>query len=215
MPKQTRIWLSVFLLLCGIALVRAQTPDSLPDPVIRLDSTLAVDTIESQKPQKKKGFLKGFFSREDYPNPGKAAVMSLVIPGAGQVYNKKYWKLPLIYGAMGALVYGIHWNNQEYKRFDEAFQLKKGGLDHEFAGTSIDSEQSLLNIRNGYRKDRELLSILLGLAYVLNGMDAYVDAHLLEFDVSEDLSLEVRPALPPYGNTAPRYAGLGVFLVLK
>lgn len=115
-------------------------------------------------------------------SPSKAAMLSSVFPGLGQIYNKKYWKLPIVYGALGAAVY---------------------------------DERQLIELQNYYRQQRDLSIILGALAYGLNILDAYVDAHLMYYDVSEDLSLRWEPALINNQANMPSAIGVGVTLSFK
>lgn len=118
----------------------------------------------------------------------KAALMSAIVPGLGQIYNKKYWKVPVIYGGSAALIYFISENNKEYLKFKKAI-LYRSDSD----STTVDKfpryTNEDLNVRkNYYRRNRDLSYILAGLLYTLNILDAYVDSQLMNFDISEDLS---------------------------
>lgn len=130
---------------------------------------------------------------EDYPSPKKALLLSLALPGAGQVYNRKYIKLPFVYGALGGLIFLVDNNQQAYKRYKTAYELKLEGEPHEFSGTLLDNATTLKRRRDDARKNKELSSILLVVTYLLNGVDAYVDAHLKGFNVSENLGLGIKP----------------------
>lgn len=126
-----------------------------------------------------------------YPYPRTAVIFSLILPGAGQVYNKKYWKLPLVYGALGGIVYAASWNQGKYRIYKNAYiDRLTCGCDN-FVG--IYDDASIKTIRDYYRKNMELSYIGLTLTYVLVGVDAFVDAHLGSFDVSNDISLRVKP----------------------
>ncbi len=150
-----------------------------------------IQSIESEKGKSHSGAIERFM--EDYPNPNKALMLSLIFPGAGQVYNKKYIKLPFVYGALGGLIYVIGFNSQEYNRYKTAYSLKLDGDIHEFSGTILDNTTTLKRRRDDARKNMELSSILLVVTYLLNGLDAYVDAHLLDFNVNENLGFHIRP----------------------
>jgi hypothetical protein len=123
----------------------------------------------------------------------KAALYSAVIPGAGQIYNKSYWKVPVIYGGFAFLIYLIDFNNTNYKTFKTAY-----GYRTDLDSTTVDSYPNytvddLLVRKDYYRRNRDLCYVITGLVYVLNVLDAYVDAHMKDFDVSDDLSLHTRP----------------------
>jgi hypothetical protein len=157
----------------------------------------------------------GFF-RENYPDPAKAGLLSLAIPGAGQVYNGRWWKLPFVYGAIGGMVYLIRFNDGIYQRMQTAYQAKLRDEPHEFEGTRLDNARALRSLRDSYDKNRQLSYFGLGLVYVLNGVEAFVDAHLKNFDISDDLSLRLRPVFIPAapGQGAP-VMGLGLIVPLQ
>ena len=120
----------------------------------------------------------------------KAALMSAVLPGLGQIYNEKYWKLPILYGGATALIYFISENNKEYKKFKQAIILR-----NDDDSTTTDdfprfTNEDLSVRKNYYRRNRDLCYIFTGLLYTLNILDAYVDSQLMNFDISDDLSLQ-------------------------
>jgi hypothetical protein len=126
--------------------------------------------------------------------PKKAALLSAVLPGLGQAYNKKYWKIPVLYAGGATLGYFISFNNKNYKRFKKAVIIRnEGKIKDEFAETYPNIEQ-LRTGREFYRRNRDLLVIVSAFTYLLNIADATVDAHLATFDVSDDLALRVRPS---------------------
>lgn len=112
------------------------------------------------------------------PKPGRAARFSMLCPGLGQIYNRKYWKLPIVYGVMGGLTVLAVRNHVEYARYQKAYIYRTDNnpatID-EFKGLLDDSAVRVY--RNGYRRDRDLMLIFLALGYTLNILDAYVDAH--------------------------------------
>lgn len=121
--------------------------------------------------------------------PTRAAFYSAILPGLGQAYNKKYWKIPIVYGALGTGVYFYTTNNKQYHRFRDAYKKRLAGLDDEFQGQYSDA--TLINAQRTFQRNRDLsLLVTVGL-YVLNIVDANVDAHLLQFNVNDKLS--VRP----------------------
>jgi len=137
--------------------------------------------------------------KEEYNplGPATAAFYSAVLPGLGQAYNEKYWKIPLIYAGMGTGIYFYIQNDKEYDRFRNAYKRRLAGFtDDEFwgDGTSPDiSTDRLIDAQKTSQKNKDL-SILVTVAfYLVNIIDANVDAHLRQFNVSDDLSLE--PAL--------------------
>ncbi|WP_432673198.1 DUF5683 domain-containing protein [Flavobacterium sp. SM2513] len=136
--------------------------------------------------------------------PARAAFYSAIVPGLGQVYNKKYWKVPIVLGAVGAGVYFYSTNNDEYHRYRQAYKQRLKGLDDEFKGQYSDA--TLINAQKGFQRNRDLsLVITIGL-YVLNIVDANVDAHLKQFNVSDDLSF--RPEVYPTDINQQQNVGL-------
>lgn len=130
-------------------------------------------------------------------SPTKAAIYSTVLPGLGQGYNKKYWKIPIVYAGFGVLTYFIISNTREYKKYGEAYTYVANGdstgIDNDYVGKY--DEQQLLDGKNYYRRNMELSYIITGLWYVLNIIDASVDAHFFDYDISDDLSIRVDPML--------------------
>tara|TARA_R100000908_G_scaffold65428_1_gene56472 strand:- start:120316 stop:120909 length:594 start_codon:yes stop_codon:yes gene_type:complete len=134
-----------------------------------------------------------------YPEPKKVLRRSLIVPGWGQVTNKQAWKVPIVYGLIGGLVYySIHTHDQ-YTDYRAAFyNLNPDTPDDQRFGPTPDyiSQNTNLNSlrenRNFYRNRRDLTFVMVGLAYALNAIDAYVFAHLRPFDVSDDLSFNTK-----------------------
>jgi hypothetical protein len=160
----------------------AQTTDTL---TVKKEKVLAVkDSISSKEPY-------------DPLAPARAAFYSAVLPGLGQAYNKKYWKIPVIYAGMAAGVYFYLKNDKEYDRFRNAYKRRLAGYtDDEFYGTGttpIISNDRLIDAQKSSQKNKDV-SIIVSIAfYLINIVDANVDSHLKQFNVSDDLSL--RPNL--------------------
>ncbi len=130
-------------------------------------------------------------------SPKKATTLSAILPGAGQIYNKKYWKVPVIYGAIGASLYFAFDQRNQFREFKSAY-LSRVDSDPNTTDnlyTGIYSDQNLLSLIEFHRRNRDLLFVLAGLGYILNVVDAAVDAHLYYFDVSDDLSASFRPSV--------------------
>ena len=126
----------------------------------------------------------------------KATTLSTICPGAGQFYNRSYWKVPIVLGGFATMAYMIDWNNRGYKRFKLAYDLVTDNNDltvDEFNGRY--SADFLRNLRNNYRRNRDLCIILTGAFYLLNIIDAHVDAQLKDYDISDDLAVTVEPTL--------------------
>ena len=120
--------------------------------------------------------------------PTKAAFYSAILPGLGQAYNKKYWKIPIVYGAMGTSMYFYFDNNKKYHSVRDAYKRRLAGFtDDEYQGIYDDSR--LIQAQRFYQRNRDLsLLVTIGF-YVLNIVDANVDAHLMQFNVNDNLSV--------------------------
>ncbi len=126
-------------------------------------------------------------------SPHKATMYSAVVPGLGQIYNEKYWKLPIIYGLTGVFIYAFDFNNNQYNKYKNAFAEFDTGKITEFEGYT--DKDIILRLKDNYRRNRDLNVIALAGIYMLNIIDATVDAHLFDYDISEDLSLNIQPSL--------------------
>jgi len=132
-------------------------------------------------------------------SPKKASILSACVPGLGQAYNKKYWKIPLIYAGIAAFTYFAIDNNKEYLMFKQAYKYRT-----DTSSATIDqfvnilSTQDLLDEKNRWRKYRDMC-IIGGFAfYILNIIDANVDANLFNYEINEDLSIKVEPLINCY-----------------
>ncbi|MFN4234335.1 MAG: DUF5683 domain-containing protein [Bacteroidia bacterium] len=126
-------------------------------------------------------------------SPKKAAIMSAVLPGLGQIYNRKYWKVPIIYAGLGTLGYFITFNNAQYRLYRNAYLAKIDDDPLTVDQYPFASADGLLQQLNQYRRTRDILIAGAVIVYALNVIDASVDAHLFEFDVSDDLSIRFEP----------------------
>ena len=119
--------------------------------------------------------------------PSKAAFYSAILPGLGQAYNKRYWKIPLVWGAIGTGIYFYVRNDKQFDRYRDAYKRRLAGFtDDEFQ--NVVSDEGLIRAQEQFRRNKEVsLLVTFGL-YALNIIDANVDAHLLQFNVDENLS---------------------------
>ena len=157
------------------------------------------------------------YSTTDASHVSKATTLALICPGAGQVYNKSYWRVPIVVGGFATTIYCIDWNNRGYQRFKKAYRLLAdyeanpglypGGSQDEFGGRY--SSSFLKNLRNSYRRNRDLCIILTAGLYILQAVDAHVDAHLRDYDISKDLSVSLTPAIGYSYNRMNPYSGGG------
>ena len=152
-----------------------------------LNTITAPDSIGSGKQYSQRIFR----LIEDPLTPSKAAFYSAIIPGLGQVYIGKSWKVPMVYAAIGASLYYYDLNNKEMNKYRTAYKRRQNGFfDDEFLETDIPitTEQLLLGM-DFHKNYRDISMILAAAAYMLNILDANVSAHLLQFNVNDDLSV--------------------------
>lgn len=143
------------------------------------------------------------YATNDVSDIKKATTLSTICPGAGQIYNKSYWRVPFVVGGLASTIYCIDWNNRGYQRFKKAYSLKTAydknpenypnGSPDEFSGRY--SSSFLKNLKDSYRRNRDLCIIITAGIYVLQIVDAHVDAHLKDYDISDDLSLDIQPMI--------------------
>ncbi|OAV71435.1 hypothetical protein Barb6_01425 [Bacteroidales bacterium Barb6] len=160
------------------------------------------------------------------PMPSKAVLMAL-IPGAGQLYNRKYWKLPVVYGAFMGCAYAVSWNNRNYQDYLNAYKdvmsddpvangswknLVPGNVsEEEINSYPTDNPNFTRNIqqrKDYFRRYRDLSIIISAGVYALSILDAYVDAQLFDFDISPDLSMHIEPAFVPKTACMPQMLGV-------
>ncbi|HEX2395083.1 MAG TPA: DUF5683 domain-containing protein [Bacteroidales bacterium] len=140
--------------------------------------------------------------RKNSPVPAKAVLYSAICPGLGQIYNRKYWKLPFIYGAETAFAYSFGYNQMKLEKFKKAL--------FEGKDTAKIDGRTYTNISGGkdyYRRYRDISLIGLAAVYFLNIIDAMVDAHFAYFDISDDLSMNIQPAIiESHGKASPGFS---------
>lgn len=146
-------------------------------------------------------------------SPKKAAIMSAVCPGLGQIYNRKYWKLPIIYVAMGGCVFGFAYNQNEFAYYRDVLRVR-----YDDDTLTVDplpqySDAAIVAYKNDFQRYRDLCVIGFTAVYLLQVIDAAVDAHLYTFDVGPDLSLQWSPQFYPRG--AQSYCGIGLRLTSR
>jgi len=181
----------IFCLFCAIGF--AQTDD---DAVKTTDSAKSSKKLPKSLKQKKRDkpvIIDSTVVKKtkayDPLAPSKAAFYSAILPGLGQAYNGKYWKIPIVYAALGTGIYFYVDNNNQYKRVRDAYKRRLAGFsDDEFQDRITDD--GLQEAQKNYRRNKELsLLVTIGM-YALNIIDANVDAHLLQYNINDDLSLK-------------------------
>ncbi|MBK5721019.1 hypothetical protein JGH11_09075 [Dysgonomonas sp. Marseille-P4677] len=176
-------------------------------PIISEKKVVLVDSITFNK------------NIEFKPDSKKAVIYSAIFPGLGQLYNRKYWKLPIVYGGVLGLTYAITWNGRTYGDYKQAFNdlvLQTGdsyknyysGSPDDYPGGRQGFQDLLKRRKDFYRRNRDLAIIVAVGVYGLCMLDAYVDAQLYDFDMSPDLSMRVTPVFWP--ATAYSKAGFGL-----
>lgn len=159
-----------------------------------------VGIISIGKGQNPKGVYDG--TKQEVVNKSrshKAAIYSALVPGLGQIYNKKYWKLPIIYGATGILIYAFDFNNEQYNKYSTAYARMSSGEITIFEG--VTDKSRILRAKNDAQRNRDLNVISLAAIYLLNVVDATVDAHLFDYEINDDLSLNIQPVVKPSINS--------------
>ena len=154
------------------------------------------------------------------PNPTKATWLALVIPGGGQIYNRKYWKLPIFYGGFAGCAYALTWNSKMYKDYSTAYKDAMNGnmqsssitdlLPPGYKISETQLKELLRKRKDTYRRYRDLSIFAFIGVYLLSVIDAYVDAELSNFDITPDLSMKVEPAVIDnrVNNSSNRSVGL-------
>lgn len=214
-----KIFLNILVLIAMCTCAYSQVPDTAR---IRTDSLrniptdtlpLLSDTIQYNDTviKKTKSGADTVVVKKKVHSPRKATLRSLVIPGWGQVYNKKYWKVPIVYGAIGFPAYLFTYNRKWYNKTKYALSIvandRYTGAAAEDSLGKVDKQLtylvqqralgSLVTYRNEFRRDMDYAILFTILMWGLNVVDATVDGHLKGFDVSDDLSLKIRPTLMP------------------
>ena len=222
---------TLLLLVATMTAAQAQT-DSISKALEPMDSIAVVD-MQTLEPERATSVVvdsnRVKKPKRDWntwrPNPKRALWLALVLPGAGQIYNRKYWKLPIIYGGFMGCIYALTWNNMMYKDYSQAYldimdndpgtasYNKFLHLGVEINDQNMERYKQLFKSRKDkYRRWRDLSFFVMLGVYAISVIDAYVDAELSEFDISKDLSLKVSPAvIPNYSGGNPLQAqSLGV-----
>ena len=204
----------VTVIMLGTVLTgRAQQADStlaVMDSLAAVDArALTGDTMSVVVKKKSKQKVKRDWATWR-PDPQRALWLAMVLPGAGQIYNRKFWKLPIIYGGFMGCIYAMSWNNMMYKDYSQAYLdiMDNDPTTQSYnkflhLGTQITSaneeryKEIFKNRKDKYRRWRDLSFFVMLGVYALSVIDAYVDAELSVFDISKALSLKVEPAVIP------------------
>jgi hypothetical protein len=194
----------ILLVLLTIAMVHVYAQDSKKKlgQTSALDTSVKVTQLDTLKTDTTISAKKDSVVIKHH-DPAKATRRSAILPGWGQAYNKEYWKIPIVYAAIGIPTYTFFYNNEWYKKTRDAYSIVVNkeydrydeidpALINKETGLPIDAN-ALQNYRNEFRRNRDYSIIFFMIAWGLNVVDATVFGHLKEFDVSEDLSMHVKP----------------------
>lgn len=200
--------ISIFLFFCYLSVFSQVNPKA---DTIRVENH-PKDSISAEVPKSEIKILSDI-EKVNAPlkikvnkyNPTKAGLYSAVLPGLGQVYNKKYWKVPLVWGAVGTGVGIAIWNDNQYKKYRGRFVAKLNGTPNEFNDTHpwLDAN-ALGNMQDTAKRQRDYAIAITGLLYILNIVDAVVDAHLYEGRHDPDLSIRPNLIYDQMGVESPK-----------
>ena len=213
MPRRI-LFLIGFFALFGFPKVEAQNVvfDTVGNTLITADTIVEIAKPKNSAKAKKPH------------SPQKATIMSACLPGLGQIYNGKWWKVPIVYAGLGGIGYLAYNNYYEYSSYLHAYEYKTGDLpegvtlnQHETDLASKYSDSQLQTYKESFRRDFEFYAILTVAWYGLNILDACVDGHLYTYDISEDLSLAIDPYLRPTNTPIkmPQFAQVGLSFQLN
>jgi len=158
------------------------------------------DTVPALLPQETENITLNPSNAKD---PKVATLLSVIFPGAGQAYNEKVWKVPIIYGGIITTAYFVEFNNRRYQKFKDALEIVRDPTLGTNPFPNLNQDGIIRNV-DYWRRNRDLCYLIFGVIYVLGIVDAQVDAHLSGFDVSDDLSWKLEPSyesLTAGGNT--------------
>ena len=195
------------LLWLGTTQAMAQK-DSLAVESLSLEDSITIDSASLSKALAPKALRKKRNWTTWRPDTKRAMWLALVLPGAGQIYNRKYWKLPIIYGGFVGCAYAMSWNNQMYHDYSQAYlEIMDDDTNTQrynqflHLGAQIDAsnieryKEIFRKRKDRYRRWRDMSMFVMIGVYAFSVIDAYVDASLSEFDISDDLSLRVEPTV--------------------
>ena len=250
--RWARVLLALVASCASLLTANAQT--ALPDTIVRMERELPdsiiqaidsmysrlsdeqlqavdsiIDSLATTKPHLVNMSVPTTNHQRDWatwrPDPQRALWLALVIPGGGQIYNRKYWKLPIVYGGFVGCIYAMRWNNMMYKDYAQAYldlmdndpgtasYNKFMHLGRQINASNEERYKTIFKKRKDrFRRYRDLSFFVMVGVYAISVIDAYVDAELSAFDISKDLSMKVRPAVIGNGSSPnPLYAtSLGV-----
>lgn len=205
-----RLLIYIFVLLCSTPL--CAIAKEVPTTALQQQSTDSIIVLNDSVTLTQKEYDRLFWK----PDPMRAVWLGAVLPGAGQIYNRSYWKLPIVYGGFMGCIYAVTWTNNQYIAYKEAYRdiyhdIQNGTISNspdksynailpdgytiESMGGAQTYQSRLKEWQNSSLRNRDMSILVTVLVYALSLVDAYVDAQLFDFDISNDLSLNMSPQL--------------------
>ncbi|KIC64837.1 DUF5683 domain-containing protein [Chryseobacterium taiwanense] len=204
-----KIFFTFFLCLFVVAYSQV-----IPNDTIKVDSVVIKEkpTVQPKRTVKSEAKIVEDLESANGPtrktvklNPTRAGLYSAVLPGLGQYYNKKYWKIPIVWGAVGTGVGIAIWNDNQYKKYREYYIAKLNGTPNEFVDSKPWLDKTALgNVQDRAKRQRDYAIAITGLIYILNIVDAVVDSHLYESRHDPDLSFAPAVIQDQFGITPPK-----------
>ncbi len=205
--KPSAYWplvLTALFLIMPLAKAQVASFDTISQPVTSDTTVLTAQPVEKVK-------------SVNTHSPKKAGILSACLPGAGQIYNRKWWKAPIVYAGLGGLGYMAYNNYSDYRLYLLAYRVKTGNLNQgEIPSEKVQQlaqryqDSQLQAYKETYQRNFELFTILTVAWYSLNIVDAIVDGHLYTYDVSDDLSFCIDPEFTTHNASSPNYAQIGL-----
>jgi hypothetical protein len=150
--------------------------------------------------------------------PNKATFLSALVPGLGQIYNEKYWKVPIIYAGFTGFIYYAHYNNYVYKKYKRELDYMTDNDTSTVSTYPLTYKDNIIRYKDTWRRYRDICFIGIGVLYIAQVIDADVDAYLFDFDVNNDLSMKIEPMIiPPQAFASGEFSGvpLGVRCTIR
>lgn len=189
---------SVVLLLAIFIGTSFSAQEIKPDTLV-----ISKDTVQIREEKSENAVLEEIKEANEAPrpkfNPTKAGLYSAVLPGLGQYYNRKYWKIPIVWAGIGTGIGVTIYNDNMYKRYRDAYVAELNGLPHEFSDIEGITKEALGRTQDRMKRQRDYSMAITGLVYILNIMDAVVDAHLYDQRHDPDLALKPTVIYDPFG----------------
>lgn len=232
MDKLLRLFIGLLLFTYALSLEGAQVKDSycqVPDTIVPpvVNTVVSNNLADQNKMQQeiKKTITSDTTTVSSWHPNSTIAMLCSIIPGGGQIYNRKYWKVPIVYGAFTACIYAVTWNSRTYNEYRNAYRdymssdpvKNNSWLDFAPYGAKAEDyknysqlKESLKRGNDAFRRYRDLSIIVTVGVYLLSFLDAYVDAQLYEFDISPDLSMRLTPDVQINNNLSQGVPSMGV-----